>query len=167
MAVGKSTVGRHLADVLELPFFDTDHEIEARAGADISWIFDMEGEQGFRDREEQVIEELTRMHGIVLATGGGAVLREANRQHLHDRGIVIHLDMNIDRLVERTAKDKKRPLLQSADPKTVFQRLQQERGPLYEAVRHYCFAPPRGSARHVAERIVRRLREDGALPWSA
>ena len=112
MAVGKSTVGRLLAEALHLPFYDTDEEIEARAGAEVAWIFDVEGEEGFRDREEQVIDELTQLDGAVLATGGGAIKREANRRHLAGRGIVIHLDCTLKRLLVRTRKDKKRPLLQ-------------------------------------------------------
>ena len=111
MAVGKSTVGRMLAEVLDMPFFDSDHEIEVRAGAEVSWIFDVEGEEGFRLREEHVIEELTQLDGVVLATGGGVVKRETNRDYLARRGIVLHIDCPMNRLLARTAKDKKRPLL--------------------------------------------------------
>ena len=163
MAVGKSTVGRHLADVLERPFFDSDKEIEERAGADVSWIFDMEGERGFRDREEQVIDELSRRDGIVMATGGGAILRPANRRHLRCRGTVIHLDSSTERLVERTARDKKRPLLQTSDPRAVFDRLRREREPLYEAVRDYHFLPARGGPKVLAGLIAKRLADDGVI----
>ena len=102
MAVGKSTVGRQLAEVLNRPFFDSDHEIETRAGAEIAWIFDVEGEVGFRDREEQVIDDLSQMQGIVMATGGGAVLREINRQNLASRGTVFHLDLSLIHISEPT-----------------------------------------------------------------
>lgn len=163
MAVGKSTVGRYLAEALDMPFFDSDKEIEIRAGADVSWIFDMEGEAGFRDREEQVIDELTQKTGIVMATGGGAVLRPANRRHLHDRGTVIHLDSSSQRLVERTARDKKRPLLQGANPLDVFEKLRRERGPLYEEVRHYQFQPIRGGPKALALKIAKRLADDGVI----
>ena len=109
MAVGKSTIGRVLAQSLGREFFDSDQVIEERAGAPIAWIFDVEGEQGFRDREQAVIDELTRKEGIVMATGGGAVLRETNRNALAGRGCVVHLDSSVERLVERTCRDKKRP----------------------------------------------------------
>ena len=107
MAVGKSTVGRMLAQQRGYSFYDTDHVIEDRAGADIPWIFDVEGEPGFRDRETQVLDELTQLDGVVIATGGGAVLRECNRKMLGSRGCVVHLDSPLDRLLERTQKDKK------------------------------------------------------------
>ena len=119
MAVGKSTVGKTLADTLEMPFFDSDHEIEARAGAEVSWIFDVEGETGFRDREEHVIDELSQMDGVVVATGGGAVKRSINRFHLASRGVVIHLDCPLRRLLARTRNDKKRPLLQGDNREAV------------------------------------------------
>src|SRR5262249_24487281 len=98
MAVGKSTVGRLLSEELSLPFFDTDRVVEERAGADIAWIFDVEGEAGFREREHLAIDELTRRDGVVLATGGGVVLREDNRRNLAARGLVVYLDSPIDKL---------------------------------------------------------------------
>ena len=107
MAVGKTTVGRLLSDELGLPFFDTDRVVEEKAGADIAWIFDKEGEAGFRDRECQAVDELTQRDGVVLATGGGVVLREENRRNLATRGIVVFLDSPIERLVERTRRDKR------------------------------------------------------------
>ena len=134
MAVGKSTVGRCLAQDLGLEFYDTDEVLEERAGAAVAWIFDVEGEVGFRDREQQVIEELTAKSGVVLATGGGAVLRAANRQNLAARGVVVHLDSPLERLVERTARDKKRPLLQGGDARETLARLQRERAPLYAEI---------------------------------
>lgn len=163
MAVGKTTIGRLLAQSLGRQFFDSDHEIERRAGADTSWIFEREGEAGFRDREEQVIEDLTRMDDIVLATGGGAVLREANRHALADRGIVIHLDSAVDRLVERTSKDRKRPLLQRGDPRETLKALMQARGPLYEEVRDYRFVTDRQSPKALARAIEDTLRRDGVI----
>ena len=134
MAVGKSTVGRRLAGTLERPFFDSDEEIERRAGAAISWIFDVEGESGFRDREEQVIDDLSQREGIVLATGGGAVLRESNRRRLSERGLVVHLHSSLDRLLARTANDRSRPLLQSGDPRKVLEELYVQREPLYAEI---------------------------------
>ena len=127
MAVGKSTVGRRLASTLDRQFVDSDDEIERRAGAAISWIFDVEGEEGFRDREQQVIDDLSQRQGIVLATGGGAVLREINRQRLSQRGVVVHLHSPLKRLLARTKNDRNRPLLQTANPKKVLKILRAAR----------------------------------------
>ena len=107
MAVGKTTVGRLLSDELGLPFFDTDRVVEEKAGADIAWIFDVEGEAGFRERECQAVDELTQRDGVVLATGGGVVLRDENRHNLATRGVVVFLDSPIEKLVERTRRDKR------------------------------------------------------------
>ena len=163
MAVGKSTVGRLLAQQLGYRFFDTDHIIEERAGADVAWIFDVEGEQGFRDRESQVIDELTRLQEVVVATGGGAVLRESNRKLLGSRGCVVHLDSPLDRLLERTQKDKKRPLLQSGNPGETLARLQRQREPLYQEVADYRFVTDRQGPRTLVRSIVKRLEEDGVV----
>lgn len=163
MAVGKSTVGRMLADALGMRFFDADQVIEERAGAPISWIFDVEGEAGFRDREQQVLEDLTREEGIVLATGGGAVLRRENRAVMAERGVVIHLDSPLERLVERTRRDRKRPLLKQGDPKEILARLAEERGPLYREIADYRFVTDRQGARALAREIEGRLKADGIL----
>jgi shikimate kinase len=163
MAVGKSTVGRLLADALGMTFYDADHLIEERAGAPVSWIFDVEGEAGFRDREQQVLEDITREQGIVLATGGGAVLRPENRAVLAARGIVVHLDCPIERLIERTRKDRKRPLLKNGNPREILTRLAEEREPMYRETAHYRFVTDRQGARALAREIERRLRADGVL----
>lgn len=163
MAVGKSTVGRCLAQNLGMEFYDTDEVLEERAGAEVAWIFDVEGEQGFRDREQQVIEELTAKSGVVLATGGGAVLRACNRQNLAGRGIVVHLDSPLDRLVERTARDKKRPLLRNGDARNTLARLQRERAPLYAEIADYTFVTDRQGPKVLARSIERKLREDGLI----
>jgi len=163
MAVGKTTIGRLLANALHMHFYDSDHEIEFRAGAATSWIFEKEGEAGFRDREEQVINDLSCRQNIVLATGGGAVLRVANRQNLAARGVVIHLDSPIDRLLERTSKDRKRPLLQTGDPRQTLTRLMADRAPLYAEVRDYCFLTDRQSPRSLARHIEDTLRGDGVI----
>ncbi|MCP5018565.1 MAG: shikimate kinase AroK [Ketobacter sp.] len=131
MGAGKSTIGRQLAQALSYEFVDSDHEIEARTGADIPWIFDVEGEEGFRRREETVIDELTQRDGIVLATGGGAITREANRRAISARGIVVYLKTSIEQQLARTAKDRKRPLLQHAEPRKVLTELMKTREPLY------------------------------------
>ena len=163
MAVGKTTVGRLLAESLHMEFCDSDHAIEERAGAETAWIFDVEGEDGFRDREEQVIDELTQKANLVLATGGGAVLRAANRQALSSRGVVLHLDSPLDRLVERTRKDKRRPLLQKGNVRETLASLMQERAPLYAEVRDYRFVTDRQSPKVLARKIEAQLREDGVV----
>lgn len=163
MAVGKSTVGRLLAQALDMQFFDSDHEIEARAGAPVSWIFDVEGEAGFREREHHVLDELTQHSGIVLATGGGAVLNLCNRQLLAARGIVVHLDSPLERLVERTRRDRKRPLLRGGNVRETLTRLHGERDPLYREIADYRFVTDRQSPKTLAREIEQRLREDGAI----
>ena len=115
MASGKSTVGRHLAKALDLDFVDSDSVIEDRAGADIPWIFDIEGEEKFRDREEKVIEELTRRQGVVVATGGGVVLREVNRRRLSERGTVVYLNAPFESLVVRAQGNSRPQLLAGED----------------------------------------------------
>jgi len=131
MGAGKTTIGRQLSELLRQEFIDSDHEIEARTGANIPWIFDVEGEEGFRQREEAVIDLLTRRQGIVLATGGGAVMREANRRHLHERGVVVYLLTPVSVQLERTARDRNRPLLQTPDPGARLAELMALRDPLY------------------------------------
>ena len=162
MAVGKSTVGRQLADALTMPFFDADHEVERRAGAEISWIFDVEGEQGFRDREAAVIDDLTQRHGIVMATGGGAILREENRRHLVERGTVIHLDSPIEKIIARTRRDSKRPLLQTGDPAKTLRELQRLRGPLYAEIADHRVVTDNRGAGSVTRKILKILERSGA-----
>jgi shikimate kinase len=163
MAVGKSTVGRLLAQQLGYTFYDTDHVIEERAGADVAWIFDVEGEEGFRERETHVIDELTMMDGVVIATGGGAVVRECNRKMLGARGCVIHLDSPLERLLERTHKDKKRPLLKSGDPEETLSRLKRARAPLYAEVADYRFVTDRQGPKALVRTIIEQLEKDGIL----
>lgn len=134
MGAGKTTLGKQLARLLSKRFVDSDHEIEQRTGATIPWIFDIEGETGFRNREAAVIDELTQQAGIILATGGGAVLRPENRTNLRDRGVVVYLFASIDELYVRAGKDKNRPLLQTDDPKARLAQLYAERDPLYREV---------------------------------
>jgi len=134
MGVGKTTVGKLLAEELNYTFIDTDREIEARCGADIPWIFDVEGEAGFRQREMKALDELSKKDRIVLATGGGIVLKPENRERLKSRGFVVYLTAHLDLLVERTSKDKKRPLLQVDDPKKALEKTLKIREPLYRDV---------------------------------
>ncbi|MDN3652851.1 shikimate kinase AroK [Thalassotalea ponticola] len=158
MGAGKSTIGREIADKLHLDFYDSDQEIERRTGADISWVFDLEGEEGFRKREEKVIEDLSEMQGIVLATGGGSVISDLIRNRLSARGIVVYLETTIDKQVARTQRDRRRPLLQTEeDSRTVLERLAKERNPLYEEIADHVVQTDDQSAKVVANKIVEKL----------
>lgn len=157
MGAGKSTIGRMLAKRLGLEFKDSDHEIERRTGADIPWIFDVEGEEGFRRREQDVLDELTNCSDIVLATGGGAVLKQENREKLRVRGNVIYLKLSVDQQTARTAKDRNRPLLQTDNPREVLERLFQERDPLYREVADLVINTDHKTARAVTDQIVAEL----------
>ena len=157
MGAGKSTIGRELADKLHLEFFDSDQEIERRTGADIAWVFDLEGEEGFRKREESVIEDLSERQGIVLATGGGSVISAQVRNRLSARGIVVYLETTIDKQVARTQRDRRRPLLQTdEEPRTVLENLAVERNPLYEEIADVIVQTDDQSAKVVASKIVER-----------
>jgi shikimate kinase len=158
MGAGKSTIGRELADRLHLEFFDSDQEIERRTGADIAWVFDLEGEEGFRKREEGVIEDLSEKQGIVLATGGGSVISTQVRNRLSARGVVVYLETTIDKQVARTQRDRRRPLLQtSEEPRTVLENLAIERNHLYEEIADVIVKTDDQSAKVVAHKIVERL----------
>ena len=157
MGVGKSTIGRVLADQVGLAFYDSDREIEASTGADIPWIFDVEGESGFRARESRMIQELTAHDGIVLATGGGSVLAQENRECLSERGIVVYLRASIAQQFERTARDKNRPLLMTPDPEAKIRELMKIREPLYQEVADIIVNTNRRSPRSVSAEIVRKL----------
>ncbi|MDE2420823.1 MAG: shikimate kinase AroK [Gammaproteobacteria bacterium] len=154
MGAGKTTVGRHLADLLGRSFIDSDHEIERRTGATIPWIFEKEGEAGFRLREEAVLAELTAMHNIVLATGGGAVTQEQNCTHLRNRGTVIYLYTPVAMQVARTSRDRNRPLLQTSNPEARLKELLAIRDPLYRSVAHHVVMTLDGSARELAQKII-------------
>jgi len=154
MGAGKSTIGRHLAQMLHLNFHDSDSEIEKKTGADIAWIFDVEGEEGFRNRESDMIDELSQKHGIVLATGGGAVVRPENRGYLSARGIVVYLKTSVDKQLARTLKDKRRPLLQTEDPRNVLETLAETRNLLYDEAADYTIETDEQSAKVVASQII-------------
>lgn len=134
MGSGKTTVGKLLSKQLRRPFYDSDHEIVRRTGVVIPMIFEVEGEVGFRKREEQILLQLTQQEGIVLATGGGAVLSATNRDQLKQRGTVIYLRGTIDELWQRTRHDRNRPLLQTQDPKASLRDLYTQRDPLYREI---------------------------------
>jgi shikimate kinase len=161
MGSGKSTVGRALARRIGFDFFDSDREIESRCGVDIPTIFDYEGEVGFRDREQRIIDELTAVPGIVLATGGGAILREANRKHLSGRGHVILLKVDIQEQLRRVAFDANRPLLRTEDPEARLKALMLEREPIYKSVAHAEISTDSRRMYHVVGRILRHLNNEG------
>lgn len=154
MGAGKSTIGRLLATRLSFDFFDTDSVIEERTGADIPWIFDVEGEEGFRARETAVLAELVSEKASVIATGGGIVMRDENRELLRNAQAVVYLTASIDQLVERTCKDKKRPLLQVEDPRAKIIELINRRDPLYKEVSGYVVETDGRSPKFVVQHIV-------------
>ncbi|MBZ2189300.1 shikimate kinase AroK [Alcanivorax sp. JB21] len=159
MGAGKSTLGRYLGQVLGRPFHDSDKVIVDRTGADIPWIFDMEGEEGFRRREAEIIDELTALPEVVLATGGGAVLWEANRRHLHDRGRAFYLYTPVEVQVARTRHDRNRPLLQTPDPERVLSELMRVRDPIYRQIAHHVIPTTSGNLRRVADQILHCLEQ--------
>jgi shikimate kinase len=160
MGAGKSTVGRQLAEALGFEFKDTDQEIQRRTGVDIPTIFEFEGEAGFRQRERQVIEDLIQEDGIVLATGGGAVLRADNRQDLAARGVVIYLHCTADQQYARTARDRSRPLLDTPDPLTRLREIMEVRDPLYRQVADMVVSTEKRGTASVVKEIRRRLESD-------
>ena len=157
MGAGKSTIGRHIAQQLHLEFFDSDNEIEERTGAEISWVFDVEGEDGFRVREAGVIDDLTQMQGIVLATGGGSILTKEVRNRLSARGFVVYLETTIDKQLARTQRDKRRPLLQTDKPREVLEALAAIRNPHYEEIADLTVRTDEQSAKLVAKEIIDKL----------
>lgn len=168
MGAGKTTVGRALAKKLQRRFIDSDHEIEARTGASIPLIFEIEGEEGFRQREAEVIRDLASQPGIVLATGGGAILRPENRAALKAGGIVIYLRASISSILQRTSHDKSRPLLQTADPRRRLEELTRVREPLYLEVADMVIETGRPNVQSLVQTILTELdRLDQAAPDAA
>ena len=161
MGAGKTTVGRAVARRLDRPFFDSDHEIVARTGARIPVIFELEGEAGFREREAQVITDLTSQRDIVLATGGGAILRPENRQALQNNGLVVYLRANPHDLWLRTRRDKNRPLLQTEDPKARLEELFAVRDPLYRECAHFVIETGRPSVNGLVNMVLMQLEMAG------
>jgi len=157
MGAGKSAVGRQLARLLHLEFLDSDEEIESRTGVDIPFIFEKEGEAGFRKREAKVIEDLSQQDGVVLATGGGVVMDPQNRNHLGARGFVIYLHTSVDQQLARTRKGRDRPLLDNDDPRAVLDALMEIRDPLYREIADLTVETDGRKVRAVANEILDRL----------
>ena len=159
MGSGKTAVGRRLATLLGSEFIDSDAEIEKRTGVDIRYIFEKEGEARFRERERDVIADLTALEGVVIATGGGVILDPANRERLAKTGTVVYLETTIDTLVRRTKSTKTRPLLMNDDPRAVLERMMLVRRPLYENAADLRIETTGRQVRAVAADIQQRLRE--------
>jgi len=164
MGSGKSTVGRHLADLLGCAFIDSDAEIESRAGADIPWIFDVEGETGFRRRETAVLKDLVEHPGAVIATGGGAILAAENREMMARTGIVVFLNASVAQQLKRTGSGEGRPLLQQGDREETLKQLMAQRDPLYRALADVIISASGDNARKVARQIEAVLLERGLIP---
>jgi shikimate kinase len=164
MGAGKTSIGREIAKRLHLAFYDSDEIIEERTGADVPWIFDLEGEEGFRKREAKVIAELTKLQGIVLATGGSAVALPENRVALASYGIVIYLKTSLPDQMERTGRSKKRPLARDDKIRQeTLKNLRAEYEPLYEELADLSYDTDNFSVKFVALDIIKKLREQGYL----
>ena len=166
MGSGKSTIGRLLSNELKVSFIDTDKVIEERAGANIPWIFDVEGEDGFRNREEAIVDELTQEDELVLATGGGVVIREANRNALRNRGFVVYLQTSVEQQLERTMRDKNRPLLQTDNPRERLETLLKTREPLYKQTADMIMKTDRRHPRAVVSQLVKNLKKHNVIDES-
>lgn len=158
MGSGKTSIGQRLADMFELEFLDCDHELEDRTGASVSLIFDVEGEEGFRERETRMLEELSAREGVLIATGGGVILRERNRELLRERGLVVYLNTPVSWQLRRLRRDKSRPLLQTPDRKEKLMRLAEERNPLYAELADIEFPARNRSLDAVAKELAGIIR---------
>ena len=157
MGAGKSAVGRQLAKALHMSFFDSDDEIEARTGVDIPFIFEKEGEAGFRKREARVIDDLSAKDGIVLATGGGAIMDAKNRSHLGARGFVVYLYTSVEHQVRRTLKGRERPMLANGDSREILEQLMNIRDPLYREIADLIVATDGRKVKAVADEILDKM----------
>jgi shikimate kinase len=157
MGAGKSTIGRHLAELLNKDFRDSDSEIEKRTGAGIPLIFEIEGEAGFRARESSILDDLTRLSNMVLATGGGAVLAAENRKIMRERGVVVYLHAPLETLLQRTRRDRHRPLLQTADRRRTLEEILKARESIYRQAADMVIETSHRSPVSVAREIARKL----------
>lgn len=163
MGVGKTTIGRQLARSLKRPFFDSDKAIEEKTGVDIPTIFEYEGEEGFRQREMKVIKQLTEESGIILATGGGAVIKQQNRELLKANGFVVYLYCSVEKIIERTRKDTQRPLLNTDNPRKKIELLIQQRHELYLDCADYKIDTGKKQGREVIKNIIKAYRTAGGI----
>lgn len=159
MGSGKTTIGQRLARLLDLEFLDCDHELEELTGASVNLIFDVEGEKGFRDRETRMLQDLTARSGVLVATGGGVVLKEKNRHMLRDTGLVVYLQTPVSQQLRRLARDRTRPLLQTDDRREKLTRLAEERNPLYREIADIVFPAQSRSLESAAQELARVIRE--------
>jgi len=157
MGAGKSAVGRYLARALHLTFVDSDDEIESRTGVDIPFIFEKEGEEGFRKREAVVIDDLSRMDGVVLATGGGAIVDADSRSRLGGRGFVVYLYTTVEQQVSRTKKGRERPLLENVDPRETLKKLLETRDPLYREIADIVVETDGRKVNSVADEVIEQV----------
>ncbi len=158
MGAGKTTIGRQLAKSLNKPFYDSDKAIEDQTGVSIPTIFEYEGEEGFRLREQTVIEQLTELNGIVMATGGGAIIKEQNRMALQQNGFVVYLQCSIDKILQRTRRDDKRPLLNTENPRERLESLLKDRESLYQACADYRIDTGIMPSKAVVKKILHEFR---------
>lgn len=161
---GKTAVGKQLARETGLKFLDSDQEIEKRTGVEIGYIFEKEGEAGFRDRETEMIRELSAQEGVIIATGGGAVLARANRECLSASGVVVYLKTGVKDQLRRTGRSRNRPLLNQDDPRQVLEEMAATRGPLYEEIAEVTLDTSNQRVRSVARQLKQLLEERGCLP---
>lgn len=159
MGAGKTSVGRYLAKQLDKEFYDSDEEIENKTGVSLSWVFDLEGISGYRQREMKVIDELSSLQNIVLSTGGGCVETPEVRDYLRQRGTVIYMEVSLDTQLDRLKRDKKRPLLQGGNPQEVLIELWEEREPIYEEIADFTVKTDKRSVRDVCDDILNWLRK--------
>ena len=164
MGSGKTTIGQRLARHLNLQFLDSDHELEAQTGASVSLIFDVEGEEGFRRRETEMLRKLTARQNVLVATGGGIVLREENRNLLRRSGLVVYLKTSVAQQLRRLSRDKSRPLLQSGDREEKLARLADARNPLYEELADIVFPSQNRGLEAAARALARAIETYGAGP---
>lgn len=158
MAAGKSTIGKLLARELARPFYDSDQEIEAQTGVSVAWIFDVEGEEGFNKREETMVEELTQIKQIVLATGGGTILSPKCRKLLQSTGYIVYLSVSLEEQVNRTLRDKHRPLIQTKDRKAALEKLYAQREPLYREMANWSCQTDSGPGTKIVQEIYEHLK---------
>ena len=159
MASGKTTIGKKLAKSLEINFIDIDREIEKKLGAEISWIFDIEGERKFRERENEMLNKVCQEQDCIISTGGGVVIRKDNRKLLKDSGLAVYLEASVQTQLERTLLDKSRPLLDSEDKESILRDLKEQREPLYREVANITIKEGERSHKDILHEILKRIKK--------